>query len=487
MTRKLARGAAAAGAGVILGLAATATVSGAPSDPTPYETCVAKGGQTTTDGAIGLCTRLRVAQITTYNWSLTKSAAPSALTLDAGAAAAPVTYTLTATPTRTISWQVAGEIAVKNTGETAVADLAATQSLDLANAPNPPAQTFGPAAVAAGGEAEFEFGFNNIPDPTGHTETTVTSSAGNPHQSQVIDINQSDPIHTTFSEIAYFRTVQVSDVFGSPSPGMGVGAPSDPGPWTFAAPKDNTAPLSPFTQTFTVALSNTSIGCNGSGSLSNTATLSGSGVPEGVKLAHLVDIGEFATLTPQNASANASATVTPTVCQPTTPPATPTSPPLAPTGKATKPKPKPKHTPKVKCPPPILSLNLVGPRRLVAGQLVTFTTLVRNTSANKAPNLVLDMPIPSGFSLVSSKAGAVQTEKGRARVAMQGGAVRLNFGTLPGHSARSARITLRVDRTTAGRRVTRAFVAGTCGAKDNAVVPIRVTAVGAQIQPSVTG
>ena len=66
MTRKLARGAVAAGAGVILGLAATASVSLA-QGPTPFETCVAKGGQTTTDGAIGLCTRLRVAQITTFN------------------------------------------------------------------------------------------------------------------------------------------------------------------------------------------------------------------------------------------------------------------------------------------------------------------------------------------------------------------------------------------------------------------------------------
>src|SRR5205814_6929474 len=140
-------------AGVILGLAATASVSLA-QGPTPFETCVAKGGQTTTDGAIGLCTRLRVAQITTYNWSLTKSSSPSALTLNAGTAAAPVTYTLTATPTRTIAWQVAGEIAVKNNGATDVADLTAAQSLDLTNAPDPPAQTFAPPApVAAGREA----------------------------------------------------------------------------------------------------------------------------------------------------------------------------------------------------------------------------------------------------------------------------------------------------------------------------------------------
>jgi len=500
MTRKLARGAVAAGAGVVLGLAATATVSGAPSDPTPYETCVAKGGQTATDGAIALCTRLRVAQITTYNWSLTKSSSPSALTLNAGAAGAPVTYTLTATPTRTIAWQVAGEIAVKNNGGTDVSGLTATQSLDLTNGTDPPAQTFAPPGpIAAGGEAEFEFGFNNLADPTGATSTAVTSSAGHPHLSKLIDVDQSAPVHVGFSEISYFRTVQVSDVFGSPSPGMGVGAPSDPGPWTFAAPKDNTAPLTTFTQTFTVPLSNMSIGCNGSGSVANTATLTASGAPEGVKLAHSVLIGDFATLTPQNASAGASATVAPTVCQPTTPPATPAGAavvPLGPpTGKATKPKPKPKpkHTPKVKCPPPALTVSLVGPRRLVAGQLVSFTALVRNSNSNQAPNLVFDMPIPSGFSLVSTKAGNVQTQKGRtvkttpARMSMQHGAVRLTFGTLPGHSSRSVRVTLRVDRTTSGLRVTRAFVAGTCGANDNAVVPIRITAVGAQVQPGVTG
>ena len=476
--RKLARGALVAG--VVLGLAATASLSVA-QGPTPFETCVAKGGQTATNGAIALCTRLRVAQITTYNWSVTKSSSPSALTLNAGAAGAPVTYTLTATPTRTIAWQVAGEIAVKNNGGTDVSGLTATQSLDLTNGTDPPAQTFAPPGpIAAGGEVEFEFGFNNLADPTGHTETTVASSVGNPHQSQIIDIT---PGHTPISEVSYFRTVQVSDVFGSPSPGMGVGAPSDPGPWTFAAPKDNTAPLTTFTQTFTVPLSNMSIGCNGSGSVANTATLTASGAPEGVKLAHSVLIGDFATLTPQNASAGASATVAPTVCQTATPPARPTSPPAILTAPPIKPKHKPVVKPRVKCPPPVLSLDLVGPRRLAAGQLVTYTSLVRNTSSHTARNLVLALPIPPGFSLVSGKVPGAR----RSGLATTGGAVRLDLGTLPGHSSRNATVTLRVHTTASGIRVTRARVGGTCGARGSALVPIRITGVAAQVQPGVTG
>src|SRR5262249_41284394 len=157
--------------------------------------------------------------------------------------------------------------------------------------------------------------------------------------------------------------------------------------------------------------------------------------------------------------------------EPPPPRGTPTSPPAILTAPATKPKHKPVVKPKVRCLPPILSLDLVGPRRLVAGQLVSFTSLVRNTGSHTARNLVLHMPIPPGFSLVSSKVAGAR----RSGLATTGGAVHLELGTLPGHSSRNATVTLRVNATASGIRVTRARVGGVCGATGSAVVPIRVT------------
>jgi hypothetical protein len=105
---------------------------------------------------------------------------------------------------------------------------------------------------------------------------------------------------------------------------------------------------------------------------------------------------------------------------------------------------------------------------------------VSNRARNVAKTTVITYPIPSGFSYVSAKGAAAKT--------IQSGSVRLSVGTIPANGAKTVRVVMRVDSTTAGSKVNRAGASsGSCGATAAATMPINVKAIGAAVTPAVTG
>ena len=116
MNRKLAA-AAVAGTGLILALG-SASALGAPGSST-YEQCMQKAGLTPQTSGVQVCKLVIVTKLFTWNWSLQKTASPGPLQIAPGGSA-PLDYTITATPTQTVSWYISGAVLVKNfTGDDA--------------------------------------------------------------------------------------------------------------------------------------------------------------------------------------------------------------------------------------------------------------------------------------------------------------------------------------------------------------------------------
>jgi uncharacterized repeat protein (TIGR01451 family) len=139
---------------------------------------------------------------------------------------------------------------------------------------------------------------------------------------------------------------------------------------------------------------------------------------------------------------------------------------------------------------------MAGPRTLVAGQLAKYTVTVTNVGKNPARQLLFRNPIPAGFSFVRSSVPST----------MAGGAVTARLGPSTKGDTKRVTLTMRVDRSTAGKRENTAQITSivdlkpttarelglkrqfaTCGATATAAAPLRVRSIASAQQPSVTG
>ncbi len=473
MNRKLAA-AAVAGTGLILALG-SASALGAPGSST-YEQCMQKAGLTPQTSGVQVCKLVIVTKLFTWNWSLQKTASAGALQIAPGGSA-PLNYTITATPTQTVSWYISGAVLVKNfTGD----DANNVTATDTFTVPGTAPQTTVLATgqrVQPGKERHFDYGIvtpDAVPGTTNTGSATWTGGDG----SVTVPIDFSNPPN----QVAYNRKVTLADNFASlDGTGLAIGAPSDPGPWTLDASDPAT-----LTHTFSVPVTNQSLAAGQTATIGNTATAASiTREPEVITL-NDASVKNIPLALGINAQAQASVPVTaPTPPVPVTP-TTPTSPavPLVSGGSV-------KAAGSSVCPRPLLSMSMIGPKTLTAGQRVTFTLRVSNRAKNPARNTVLTNPIPAGFSFVSASGATTaggQSSKASGAKAVRGGSIRLNLGTVPAHGSKTVTLVLRVDSTTAGSKVNRArATSGSCGATAAAVLPISVKAIGAAVTPAVTG
>jgi uncharacterized repeat protein (TIGR01451 family) len=130
---------------------------------------------------------------------------------------------------------------------------------------------------------------------------------------------------------------------------------------------------------------------------------------------------------------------------------------------------------------PAASLRVTkrGPKIATAGTVVTFTIVVRNTSASSAAtSVVLRDILPAGYSVVRRPSGA----------AFQKGRLVWNVGTLPAGAAKTVRVQIRLDRSTAGTRCNTAVASAGNAPTVRARVCTKVLRVlGASRLPIVTG
>jgi uncharacterized repeat protein (TIGR01451 family) len=130
------------------------------------------------------------------------------------------------------------------------------------------------------------------------------------------------------------------------------------------------------------------------------------------------------------------------------------------------------------CPAPRLRAAVRGPGTLGAGESAAFTVTLRNAAgAPAAKRARLAVRLPSGFAL----AGSVK------RATMVNGAMEWSLGTLRPRASRTVTVTLRADRTIAGRRALSATATARCGSA-RATALVRVAqATQTQVRPAVTG
>lgn len=118
-----------------------------------------------------------------------------------------------------------------------------------------------------------------------------------------------------------------------------------------------------------------------------------------------------------------------------------------------------------------------GPLAARAGQTVTYTIRVRNTSSTAATRVRLSDILPSGMSLASTPRGA-SVARGR---------VTWNVGTLAARGSRTVTVKLRIDRSIGGRRCNTASATASNAGTARDTTCVRVAAVAGQVAPPVTG
>jgi hypothetical protein len=510
-----------AAAAVLLLQVGTAAATG--SATPKFDRCIAKNGLTAVPGdqsglAVQVCKTVRVTKVTTYDWTLTKTPSPGALTLAPGQGAS-VAYTLTATATPRVRWVVDGDVVVRNVGTrdasvTRVVDdlrLAdgTTRSDVLSSKPFTLSPSTSECPCVCPPEKSFHYSFTvDSPPATGTNIATAewTERAGGTSAfSAPVDFSDGPDTNTA----VYLRTATLTEAYGTPPTGLLVGVADNPGPFTLAADQPSSLSV-----TLTSRIRNESLDCPKSATVSDTATLvsrnrpeetnnpSSSGSPSSVTLSASATVqvtasGCGAPSAPGPATAPPSAgppgqvAQTPAAAVPgpgplassqTAPPqpqvaAVPVSatpePGAAPVPPVVKPQPQARPV----CVPASLTARIAGPRRIVAGQRVNWLIRVRNVGRGIGRAVVLTSRIPSGFSLVRSS----------PRTSFVSGVARFRLPNLaPGRSA-TVRLTMHASRGIAGKRLHQARVASSCNAIETATAPITVNAVAGAITPAVTG
>jgi uncharacterized repeat protein (TIGR01451 family) len=444
---------------------------------------------------VQICKTVRVTKVTVYSWGLTKAAAPPSLQL-ATAQSGPIAFTITATPTPTVTWIVDGDVVVRNTGPdnatvlevaddltlpdgSTLTDVLASSSFVLSGQPSgtPSERVLHysftvPAAVAqatktgASNRAAVDWQIGGQVDPTSAVTLGVSFVEG-PKTPQAI----------------YFRNATVADLVDPAPPGVALGVPSPPGP--VAAAADQPATLNP---ALTLQATNVSLHCGSTGTITNLSTLQSDNTPERKNNPALLRPAPG----PQALTARALVLVMSPDCGPPPPLSTPQT--VAPTPTPTiagtpgppsplpgvtpagTPVPVPRKPPTPRpCPVPRLDASMVGPKRAFMGQRATWLITVRNRGSAAARNLVVRERLPVGFSVVGST---------RA-FSFAGRQLRFPVSRLPGRRNLAIRITMQVDNgLAAGTAVHRVRVSASCGATETALAPVQVTP---GIAPAVTG
>jgi uncharacterized repeat protein (TIGR01451 family) len=506
--------AALAGLALALPLAAPAVAaSGTPQ----FDRCLAQNGLSAppADQAsleVQVCKTVRVTKITTYAWTLTKTPSPATLTLAPGQGAS-VTYTLAATATPTVRWVVDGDVVVRNVGAGNATVSRVADTLKLADGRIQSAVlsskgvTLGPASAVCPcvcpPERSFHYSFTVDSPPATGTNTASAdwsgTASGSSSFSAPVDFSDGPATNTA----TYFRTATLTDAYGAPPAGLLVGVPDQPGPFTLTA--DQPASLA---VTLNSQIRNESLACPASAPVTDTGTLTSpakpeetnhptsSGRPPAVSLTATASVTVTAqgcatqnqrppaapppTVTPQTQTPPpvVQPVSTPPVVQPAPPEAqTASAPPTAVIAGAAPVGPAPKPIVRPVCVPATLSARIVGPRRVVAGQQVTWRISVRNVGRTAARSVRLTDRIPSGFSLVRSS----------PRASFVAGVARFRLPDLrPGRTV-TVRLTMHASRDASGRHLQRANVAGACEATESAVAPVTVNAVAGALTPAVTG
>jgi uncharacterized repeat protein (TIGR01451 family) len=438
---------------------------------TPFEGCLERAPNVTPNAPVQVCKTVEVVKVTTWSWTLTKAARPTDVAL-ARDASADVEYTFVATPKATVGYVVSGVVYVRNHAPSGVTFTvtdalavpgAGARAITLASDAALPGHTT-PGAKPP--EAAYPYSFD-IAAPTGagaNTGSVTYSLAGG---GTGADAHTVPVAFTGVPELVYNRKVLLSDALAGVA-GSGLTAtPDAAGPYSVTA--DN-----PASQTRTLAgtVTNSSLACGTSRPVVDTATLTSPTTAPEVT-------GTPATPPPLGPAVNETATATVNVAAPpcSEKPIPPT-PPVT-TGTPT-PKPKPPgKKPRVvrRCPVPKLALTLGAPAAVQAGQVARFTLTVSNSSRNTARNVVVRMPLPSGFS----RLGATRT------LTLQNGVLVMRAGTLGRNQTRTVAVTLRVDRTARGRRSSRATTTARCDAAAAVSRPLQVAGLGGPLSPAVTG
>ena len=131
------------------------------------------------------------------------------------------------------------------------------------------------------------------------------------------------------------------------------------------------------------------------------------------------------------------------------------------------------------CPAPRLRAAVRGPRTLGAGEAAAFTITVRNGAGARRS--------PAAPSWPCGCPPASPSRRRAKRAAMAGGAMEWSLGTLGPRARRTIAVTLRADRTTAGRRALSATATARCGSA-RATALVRVAqAAQTQVRPAVAG
>jgi uncharacterized repeat protein (TIGR01451 family) len=522
--RRFAWAALAAAAALLLPLQAATAAAAAPGTP-QFDKCLAKNGLTAAPAdqaghAVQVCKTVRVTRITTYDWTLAKTPSPGALTLAPGETGS-VAYTLAATATPRVRWVVDGDVVVRNVGsgdasvtrvvdELRLAD-GVTEDKTLSSKPFTLSPSTSECPCVCPPEKVFHYSFTVDSPPATGTNTATAEwtekAKGTSGFSAPVDFGNGPDTNSA----VYFRTATVTEAYAAPPAGLLVGVADRPGPFTLTANEPSTLSV-----TLTSPIRNESLDCPESATVSDTATLvsrnrpeetnnpTSSGSPPSVSLSATATVQVTATgcgapgapgppsappsagpptqqvaQTPSVAGAPGPAPLASsqtTAPQPQTaaaPPSATPEPGAAPVPPVTKPQPAARPV----CVPAALTARIAGPRRIIAGQRVTWRITVRNVGRPLATSVVLTNRIPSGFSMVGSL----------PRARFVSGVARVRLPNLARGESATVRLTMQASRGIAGQRQQQVRVASGCNATEAARAPITVTAVAGAITPAVTG
>ena len=433
---------------------------------------------------VQVCKTVRVTKVTVFTWTVTKTAAPPNLLL-ATSQAGPVAYTLSASPTPTVSWIVDGDVVVRNQGPDNAAVLGVEDVLSLPDGSTLTDVLANDSFVLPGpgsGAAEQVFHYSlTVPAASLQGSKPASNQASADWETGgKVDPTSTVTVPVSFTEgpktptAVYFRNATLTDLIDPAPPGIAIGAPTPPGPFQVAA--DQPLTLNPVLMT---QVTNVSLHCASTGTITNVTTLTSDNTPERANNPALLrpaplpqtamaralvlvaspDCGPAPLSTPQTATPTPTTTTTPTPL-----------PGVVPAGIPTPKPPKPRA-----CPVPTLDASIQGPKKAFTGQRATWLITVRNRSRATARNVVLRETLPAGFSVVGSSRSFT----------FSGSRLRFAVRSLASGQRLGIRVRMLVDNGLAAQReVHRLQVSASCGATEAAVAPVQVAR---SLAPAVTG
>lgn len=124
-----------------------------------------------------------------------------------------------------------------------------------------------------------------------------------------------------------------------------------------------------------------------------------------------------------------------------------------------------------------LAVTKSGPAGATAGQLVTYTIRVKNTSKLAARGVSLRDALPGGMTLASAARGA----------RLRSGAVVWSIGTLTPGASRTFTVKVRIDGSVGGHRCNTAVATASNAGTARGIACTRIRAVAGAVEPAVTG